>query len=57
MEWHKIDILRMSEIKRSEQRDYWSRDYRVIFNGDKRKKAQEKLVRNMIQNLLSYNDS
>lgn len=34
MEKLQIDIIGISEFKWTEKRDFWSEDYRIIYNGD-----------------------
>jgi len=46
MERHKINVLGISEIKWIGLGDYWSGDYRIIFNGDENKIAGVGLIVN-----------
>lgn len=61
MEWHKINVLRTSEIKWIGLGDYWSENYRIIFNGDENKIAEVELIvcndfGHKIKNIIHFNE-
>lgn len=58
---HNIDVIGLSEIKWTGQGDYWSGDYRIIFNGDENKFAGVGLIVNKdldhkIKNIIHFNE-